>query len=72
MNATEKLFFMIYGIVIFPLLLLYLVINHLLSETLVSPLLTFMASISGVYLGARSFDMWNSTPDNPPLDDGGH
>lgn len=77
MNKMEKIFFAVWGIVLFPLIMLFLVMKCNLDLKLVPSFLTFMASISGVYLGARGFDNWNSTPDpeeegSATPDDGGH
>lgn len=73
MNKHEKILFAVWAIVLFPLLIIYLVMCKGLALEIVSPLLTFMASISGVYIGARAFSEWNSTPDVlPQPDDGGH
>lgn len=58
------------------MLILYLVMFKHLDKSLVGTFLTFMVSISGVYLGARAFDNWNSTPDiqggEQPDDDVNH
>ncbi len=76
MNKHEKLFFAIWAIIAFPLLMIFLVMHEGLDKSLVGSFLTFMASISSVYLGARAFDNWNSstptTPEEPPVDDGDH
>lgn len=73
MNKHEKILFAVWAIILFPLLIIDLVLRHGLESSMASSLLTFMTSISGVYLGARAFENWNSTPDAfPPLDDEGH
>lgn len=72
MNKHEKLFFAVWAVIAFPLLLIFLVMHEGLDKSLIGSFLTFMTSISGVYLGARAFSDWNSTPDTPPPDDGGH
>ena len=75
MNKHEKIFFALWAVIVFPLLIIYLVMCRGLESSLVSVLLTFMTSISGVYLGARAFNQWNETPNEPTkteLDDGGH
>lgn len=74
MTKREKTFFIIWGMILFPLLLLFLLMKCDLDKSMITPFLTFMAAMKAVYAGSDGFNNWNSTPDaiNPPLDDEGH
>ncbi len=64
MTRLEKIFFILWGMVIFPLLLILLVMIFHFDKDLVNPFLIFMGTINGVYLGARGFENWTNTPED--------
>ncbi len=62
MSKREKTFYIVYGMVFFPLLLLFLVLHEHLDSSLITPFLTFMVSMKAIYAGADGFKKWNETP----------
>lgn len=63
MNGREKVFFIFWGLIALPCLILYLRMKHQLDVPTIQAVLTYMGVISGVYTGARGFEQWNSTPE---------
>jgi len=75
LSKRELAFLIIWGMIFFPLLLIWLHLYRALDAQTISYLLVYMAGLKVVYVGAKGFDSWNSS--DPPttniqIDNGGH
>lgn len=74
LSKRELTFLIVYGMVIFPLFMVWLHLYRNLDNSALSYFLVYMGGMKAVYVGARGFDNWNSdTPTTQvTIDNGGH
>jgi hypothetical protein len=58
MSKREKMFFILWGFIFFPLLLLYLRLHFGLDAATVATMLAYLAGMHGW----QAFDNWNKSP----------
>ena len=62
MGKREKIFFIVWGIILFPLLALYLKIHFNLNDTAFGEILTYMTAMKFIFASAVGFSDWNRSP----------
>lgn len=64
MCGGEKIFYLIWGIVIFPLLIITLRMKYALDVPTIESILMYMGGLKVAYAGARGYDAWLKSPDD--------
>lgn len=78
LSKRELAFLILWGMIGFPLLLIWLHMNKNLDVQTLADLLVYMAGMKGIYVGAKGFDSWNNSGEDivtsvhQEIDNGGH